>query len=55
MRDTGERPARERLIERLRGAQHQRVVDAHRGHAFPDDRLRDAALQDVEVRPLGHP
>ncbi len=54
MRDLGERAPDQRFVERLRGAQHQGIVDAHRGHAPPDDGLRDAALQDVEIRPLGH-
>jgi len=55
MRHLGERAPGQRFVERLRGTQHQGIVDAHRGHLLPDDGLRDAALQDVEVRPLGHP
>jgi len=54
MHDVPQLAPLERLRERSGRPQDQRVVYAHRGHVLADERVREAAAEDVEVGPLRH-
>ena len=54
MHDVGERAALQRVRQRPRRAQNERVMHANGGDVLPDERRREAAAQDVEVGPLRH-
>ncbi len=54
MRHLAQGPADEELVDRLLGAEHDRVTGPHRHDLLANERIGDALLHDAKLGPLRH-